>query len=67
MLQCNEGFIYDGQRKPVMSKQLTLSATISSLAMTAMVLFMSVVEPENGATGRAATAHGSIVSVLLRA
>ncbi len=48
-----------------MSKQLTLSATLSTLAMAALVLVMGC-SPEGG-SGRAATAHGSMVSVLLRA
>ena len=48
-----------------MSKQLTLSATLSVLAMAAMALVTTLGGPESGST-RGATAHGSIVSVLLR-
>ena len=50
-----------------MSKQLTFSATLSVLAMAAMALVMSFGGPEGGSGSHAATAHGSIVSVLLRA
>ena len=50
-----------------MSKQLTLSATLSTLAMAALALFMSLGGTEGGGASRGATAHGSIVSVLLRA
>ena len=49
-----------------MSKQLTLSATLSVLAMAAMAFVMGFGGPESG-DARGATAHGSIVSVLLRA
>ena len=49
-----------------MSKQLTLSAMISTLAMAALALFMSLGEPAGGGASRA-PAHGSLVSVLLRA
>ena len=49
-----------------MSKQLTFSATLSSLAMAAMALVMSFEGPEGGSGAHAPTAHGSIVSVLLR-
>ena len=48
-----------------MSKQLTLSATLSVLAMCAAALVLSVTEPSSGGA-RGTTAHGSIVSVLLR-
>ena len=47
-----------------MSKQLTLSATLSVLAMAAMALVMTLGGPESGGA-RGATAHGSIVSVLI--
>lgn len=47
-----------------MSKQLTFSATLSVLAMAAMALLMSAGAPESGGA-RGATAHGSIVSVLI--
>lgn len=50
-----------------MSKQLTLSATFSTLAMAALALAMSVGGPSGDSGARGATAHGSIVSVLLRA
>jgi hypothetical protein len=48
-----------------MSKQLTLSATISTAAMLAVALGLACAVPPGGARG--ATAHGSLVSVLLRA
>lgn len=50
-----------------MSKQLTLSATLSTLAMAALALVTAIDAPAGGNGARAATAHGSIVSVLLRA
>lgn len=49
-----------------MSKQLTLSATLSALAMVATVLVIGFAEPTSGGA-RGATAQGSLVSVLLRA
>lgn len=49
-----------------MSRQLTLSAIFSGAAMAALALVMSVSAPERGDGPRPATAHGSIVSVLLR-
>ena len=49
-----------------MSKQLTLSATLSVSAMAALALVTTFGEP-GGSGPRGATAHGSIVSVLLRA
>lgn len=48
-----------------MSKQLTLSAALSVFAMAAMALVMQVSAPESGS--HKATAHGSIVGVLLGA
>lgn len=48
-----------------MSKQLTLSAALSVFAMAAMALAMQVSVPERGS--HKATAHGSLVSVLLGA
>ena len=49
-----------------MSKQLTLSVTLSVLATAAMALALAVGAPRSGGdAGRAATAHGSIASVLL--
>lgn len=48
-----------------MSKQLQTSAIFSVLAMLAMVVAMHGGSPERG--GREATAHGSIISVLLGA
>lgn len=48
-----------------MSKQLTLSATVSTLAMAALALFMAVGGHDSGSRGPA-TAHGSLASVLLR-
>lgn len=50
-----------------MSKQLSLSATFSALAMAALALMMALVGPTGGDGARGATAHGLIVSVLLRA
>lgn len=49
-----------------MSKQLTVSATLSLLALAATALVMGFSEPTSG-SARGATAHGSLVSVLLRA
>lgn len=49
-----------------MSKQLTFSATLSMLALAVLALFMSLGGTDSGSGARAATAHGSIVSVLLR-
>lgn len=48
-----------------MSKQLTLSATLSVLAMAAMAAVMSFGEPA-GDRSKGAAAHGSVLSVLLR-
>ncbi len=48
-----------------MSKQLTLSATLSTLAMAALALVMTLDGPEQGS--RPAAAHGSLVGVLLKA
>ena len=50
-----------------MSKQLTFSATLSTIAMTAMAFAMCLGGPGEADGARAAIAHGSIVSVLLRA
>lgn len=50
-----------------MSKQLTISATLSVLAMGALALVTAFGGPVGGTGSRPATAHGSIVSVLLRA
>ena len=50
-----------------MSKQLTLSATLSVLAMSAMALGLGFGVPSTPATARGATAHGSLIGVLLRA
>ena len=48
-----------------MSKQLKISATVSVLAMSALALVLSVDRPGSNAPG--ATAHGSLIRVLLRA
>jgi hypothetical protein len=49
-----------------MSKQLTLSATLSVVATGAMALALTLGAPSGGGDAkRAATAHGSIASVLL--
>ena len=50
-----------------MSKQLTLSATLSVFAMAATALAMTFAEPSSGGASRGATAQGSLISVLLRA
>lgn len=50
-----------------MSKQLTLSATISTLALAALALATAWSAPTGGGASRGATAQGSLVSVLLRA
>jgi hypothetical protein len=50
-----------------MSKQLTFSATLSVLAMAALALgTMLPSSPGGGSAGGAATAHGSVIKVLLR-
>ncbi len=51
-----------------MSKQLTLSATLSVLAMTALALGTVLAEPVRGesAGNGAATAHGSLIGMLVR-
>lgn len=50
-----------------MSKQLTVSAVFSTVAMAVMALAMSFGPPASEGAARGATAHGSIVSVLLGA
>lgn len=50
-----------------MSRQLSLSATLSLFAMAAMAIAMTLTEPSNGGAPRGATAQGSLVGVLLRA
>lgn len=51
-----------------MSKQLTLSATLSVLAMAALAFGTAIGGHERGGTAdRAATDHGSLVKVLVRA
>lgn len=49
-----------------MSKQLTISATLSVLAMGAVAVAMALASPQNG-SARGATAGGSLISVLLSA
>ena len=50
-----------------MSKQLTLSATLSALAMAALAFGTLLTGPASGSgASRAATAHGSLVKVLIR-
>jgi hypothetical protein len=66
MLHCNEAFTYTRLEAP-MSKQLTFSATLSVLAMAALALgTMLPSSPGGGSAGGAATAHGSVIKVLLR-
>ena len=50
-----------------MSKQLTLSATLSAVAMAAVAFGTLLAAPErSGSAGNgAATAHGSLVRVML--
>ena len=50
-----------------MSKQLTISATFSVLAMAALALVVILDRPASGGDAPGATAHGSIIRVLLRA
>ena len=50
-----------------MSKQLTFSAVLSTMAMAALVIVTGIGSPSGGSETRSATAHGSIISVLLRA
>lgn len=49
-----------------MSRQLTFSATVSTLSMAVLALAMGIGASDAGGT-RDATAHGSIVTVLLGA
>lgn len=67
MLQCNEAFGYSRLEAPAMSKQLTLSATLSVIAMTALAFGTLLASPASGGESHAATAHGSLVKVLIRA
>lgn len=48
-----------------MSKQLTLSATLSVLAMAALAFGTLIASPARTADGAPATAHGSLVRVML--
>lgn len=50
-----------------MSKQLTLSTTLSVLAMAALVFGTALGGPERGSSADGATAHRSLVQVLVRA
>jgi hypothetical protein len=50
-----------------MSRQLTFSAVLSAAALAALALVMTIDPPARSGEARPATAHGSIVSVLLRA
>ncbi len=52
-----------------MSKQLTLSAALSVLAMAALAFGTLVTSPDEGggSAHRATTAHGSLVKVLVQA
>lgn len=50
-----------------MSRQLTISATISTFAMAAMAVAMAFGGPLGGDQSRAPTARGSVISVLLHA
>lgn len=51
-----------------MSKQLTLSATLAVLAMAALAFGTLITTDRSGSAGDgAATAHGSLVKVLVRA
>ena len=50
-----------------MSKQLTLSAAFSTLAMAALAVVMGFDNAAQDDGARSATAHGSLVGVLLRA
>lgn len=49
-----------------MSRQLTLSASICAAALAGLAVVASVGMSERGSEARLATAHGSLVSVLLR-
>jgi hypothetical protein len=48
-----------------MSNQLAISATLSALAMAALCLALGLAAPV-GDGARGATAHGSLIGVLLR-
>ena len=50
-----------------MSKQLTLSATLSILAMGALALVTALGGPVSGEGSKPSAARGSVISVLLRA
>lgn len=52
-----------------MSTPLKLSATLSTLAMAALVVVVGIGQPDGGGAhaATAATARGSLLSVLLRA
>ena len=51
-----------------MSKQLSLSATMSAVAMAALAFGILLAAPTGGSSAdRAATAHGSLVRVMLAA
>lgn len=50
--------------RSTMSKQLTLSAVLSVLAMTALTLSSAFIAPEHGSSAGAATARSSLVQVL---
>ncbi len=50
-----------------MSRQLSISAAISTIAMLALAAAMAFGGPMGGDESRAATAHGSLISVLFSA
>lgn len=54
--------------RSIMSKQLTLSAALSVLAMTALALSSAFIAPEHDSKkgDGAATARGSLVQVLVK-
>ena len=66
MLQCNEAFTYECLEAR-MSKRLTLSATLSVLAMAGLALGTALSGPERGGSAdRSATEYGLLIQVLVR-
>lgn len=49
-----------------MSRQLTLSASICAAALAVLAVVTSLGMSDGGSEARPATAHGSLISVLLR-
>ncbi|WP_375291380.1 hypothetical protein [Qipengyuania sp.] len=56
-----------GSKGIIMSKPLSIAATLSVLATAAMALAMMTAEPAGGRDKRGPAAHGSLIEVLVRA